>query len=68
MLKALFPVCASSGPLFMVMGFLLPSQAPYGYFIAVPGALMTSAALHIIFRTLTALERAPSTIQQSNES
>ena len=63
MSKTLFPVCASFGPLFVAMGSLFPNRgdAPYGFFMAVPGALMTSAALLIIFRALTALERTTST-------
>ena len=63
MSKFLFPVYASFGPLFIAMGCLFPNRggAPYGFFVAFPGALMTSAALLIIFRTLTTLERTTST-------
>lgn len=63
MSKTLFPVCASFGPLFIAMGCLFPNRAdaPYGFFIALPGALMTSAALLIIFRALTTLERTTTT-------
>lgn len=45
MLKAMFPACASFGPLFMVMGFLMPNRGeglPIGFFLAAPGALMTT--------------------------
>ena len=63
MSKTLFPVFASFGPLFIAMGCLFPSRgdAPYGFFVAMPGALMTSAALLIIFRMLATLERTTST-------
>ena len=66
MLKVMFPVCASFGPLFMVMGLLFPRQAPHGILsavplmFAVPGALMTSLALLTIHKSLSALERTPS--------
>ena len=55
MSKALFPACAYFGPFITVNGFLLP--APYGYFVALPGALMTSVALHIIYRAMTTVDR-----------
>ncbi len=63
MSKTFFPVCASFGPLFIAMGSLFPNRgdAPYGFFVALPGALMTSAALLIIFRVQTTPERTTST-------
>ena len=69
MLKPFFPVCASFGPLFIAMGSVFPNRSgPYGFFIAAPGALMTSVALIMIFRALTALESNPSAIKQSIQS
>lgn len=58
--KSLFPACASFGPLFMVMGFLTPNRGeglPIGFFLAVPGALMTTIALNVLYRAVTSLER-----------
>lgn len=53
MLKTMFPVCASFGPLFIAMGSLFPDRlGSLGFFIAAPGAFMTSAALITIFRAL----------------
>lgn len=49
MSNAAFPALASFGPLFIAAGFLVPTY-PYGCFVAFPGALMTSAALLIVFR------------------
>jgi len=59
MSKSLFPTCASFGPTFMALAFLFPNRGglPYGLFMAVPGALMTSAAMLFLFRMLTKLER-----------
>ncbi|WLD12376.1 hypothetical protein [Planctellipticum variicoloris] len=60
MLKAMFPACASFGPLFMVMGFLMPNRGeglPISFFLAVPGALMTTIALNMLYRAVTSLER-----------
>lgn len=60
MFKSLFPTCASFGPLFMVMGFLTPNRGeglPIGFFLAVPGALMTTIALNLLYRAVTSLER-----------
>ena len=56
MSNSAFPALASFGPVFMAAGFLVPTY-PYGCFIAFPGALMTSAALLILFRMLTVLGR-----------
>ena len=62
MSKTFFPVYAGFGPFFVAMGSLFPNRdAPYGFFVALPGALMTSAALLIMFRALTTLERTSST-------
>jgi hypothetical protein len=61
--RVLFPACASFGPMFIVIG--LEGQAtPYGFACAGAGALMTSAALLMLFprvvdgtRTATPRER-----------
>jgi len=55
--KALFPACASFGPIMLAMGCLFPNRdgAPYGLIMTLPGALMTTAALLIIFRALNGL-------------
>ncbi len=60
MSKSLFPVCASFGPTFMALGLLFPNRGgfPYGLLMAGPGALMTSAAMMLLFRMLVKLERA----------
>ena len=56
MSKAVFPPCASFGPLFIAIGHLLPArEAPWGFFPAVLGAVMTSVALMIIHRELSAV-------------
>lgn len=71
MLKAMFPACASFGPLFMVMGFLMPNRGeglPIGFFLAFPGALMTSAALNALYRSLHLQERSACAIPQTVET
>lgn len=59
MSKSLFPVCASFGPTFMALGLLFPNRGgfPYGVLMALPGALMTSAAMMILFRLLVVPEK-----------
>ena len=53
-LHALFPACATLGPVFLMIGILsLNRQEPYGSSLVVTGGLMISAALHILFRMLT---------------
>jgi hypothetical protein len=61
--KVLFPACASFGPMFMVIG-LEGQGTTYGFVCAGAGALMTSAALLMLFprvvdgtRTVTPRER-----------
>ncbi len=68
--KALFPACASFGPIMLAMGSLFPNRdgTPYGLIITVPGALMTTAALLIVFRTLMSLETSTPSSEQSIES
>jgi hypothetical protein len=60
------PACAGFGPVFIAMGFLFP--APFGFFIALPGALVTSFALLTFFRMQTAFDMATSKIRQSSET
>ena len=48
--KVLFPACASFGPMFMVIG--LQRRATVGFVRAGAGALMTSAALFMLFDRL----------------
>ena len=56
MARTLFPVCASFGPVFMAMGNLFPNRDGFslGFVVALPGALMVSAALIILFREVVA--------------
>ncbi len=71
MSRALFPACASFGPLCLAMGRLFPNREglPFAFvFLAFPGALMTVAALHLLFRMLCDLERTRSLDKQSTES
>ncbi len=71
MSKALFPACASFGPLFIAMGSLFPNRGdtlPFGFFLAATGALATSAALIILFREVNSSEKAPVTAKQSIDS
>ena len=70
MSRALFPACASFGPLFMTMGCLLPNRSgqSWGFLIALPGALMTATALQTLFRMLCDLERMRSVDKPSTES
>lgn len=60
MAKALFPVCASFGPTFMALASLFPHREgfSYGVYMAVPGALMVSAALNILYREFASREKA----------
>ena len=60
--RVLFPACASFGPMFMVIG--LQGRTTFGLVCACTGALMTSAALFMLFnrivdgaRTVTPRER-----------
>jgi len=56
--KTSFPVCASFGPGMLAMASLYPNDVRLLRFLvfAVPGAILTSAALMILFRTVN--ERA----------
>lgn len=58
MSKALFPTLACFGPLFIAMGCLFPTREgfPFGVLLAFPGALMTSMAMIILFRSVMVLE------------
>lgn len=60
MAKALFPMCASFGPMFMALSTMFPHRDGFSYavYMAVPGALMVSAALNILFRELVSREKA----------
>jgi hypothetical protein len=60
--RVLFPACASFGPMFMLIG--LQGRTTFGFVCAGAGALMTSAALFMLFdrivdgtRTVTPRER-----------
>jgi len=68
--KAIFPACASFGPIMLAMGSLYPNRdgTPYGLIMSFPGALMTTAALLIVFRTLTSLETSTPSSEQSMKS
>ncbi len=68
MSKALFPACASFGPLFIAMSSLFPNRGdtlPFGFFLAATGAMATSAALMILFREVSSLAKTPVTTGQS---
>jgi hypothetical protein len=68
--KASFSACASFGPIMLAMGSLFPNRdgTPYGLIITIPGAMMTTAALLIVFRSLTSLETSTSSSENSIES
>ncbi len=68
--KAIFPACASFGPIMLAMGSLFPNRdgTPYGVIMTFPGALMTTAALLILFRTLASLERSTNSSENAVES
>jgi hypothetical protein len=55
--KAMFPACASFGPIMIAMGQGLPIRdgIPYGFILSVPGAFATVAALMILFRELNSI-------------
>jgi hypothetical protein len=57
--KTLFPVCASFGPTFLALGHVVPHREgfPIGLLIALPGAIMLTIALNILYREVTARER-----------
>lgn len=57
-MQALFPACASFGPLMLAMGSLFPNRdgAPYGLFVTLPGGLMTTAGLLILFRAMNPVD------------
>lgn len=67
LMKTTFPACASFGPVMLALGSLPPSREgmPYGLLLAIPGALMTSAALLMVFRSLAALETSSTTPEPS---
>ncbi|HBJ37180.1 MAG TPA: hypothetical protein DDZ51_20985 [Planctomycetaceae bacterium] len=71
MLKTLFPACASFGPLFIAMGHLFPSRADtvaITFLVGATGALMTSAALIMLFQTVNSTAKASDASKQSIES
>jgi hypothetical protein len=55
--KAMFPACASFGPIMIAIGQGAPNRdgIPYGFIASFPGAFATVAALMIIFRELTSI-------------
>lgn len=57
--KTLFPMCASFGPAFLALGHVFPHREgfPVGLLMALPGAVMVSLALNILYREVTARER-----------
>ena len=55
LVRILFPALASFGPLFMVIGLRGPRGGPSGPGLAAAGALMTSAALLLLFLVLARL-------------
>lgn len=59
MLRTMFPVCASFGPIFIALGCLFPHREGFswGFLISAPGALMTAMALSFLFQRLNALEK-----------
>jgi uncharacterized membrane protein len=70
MSKAVFPACASFGPILIAMGSLFPNRGdtlPFGFFVAAMGALVTSAALIILFRAVNSHEQTPVATKQSTE-
>ena len=71
MLKNLFPACASFGPLAIVIGNSVPSRPDtvfYSTLVGGTGALMTSAALMMLFRMISSTSKAPNESKQSIES
>lgn len=58
-LKSFFPACATLGPVFMLIGILsINRQESYGSSLVVLGGLLTSAALHILFRMVVIQQKA----------
>jgi hypothetical protein len=57
--RTVFPVCASFGPTFMALGHVVPHREgfPVGLLIALPGAIMLTIALNILYREVTARDR-----------
>jgi hypothetical protein len=53
-MKAVFPAFACFGPTMLALGSLIPNRdgTPYGLIVTFPGALMTAAALLILFRAM----------------
>ena len=69
MSRALFPACASFGPLFIAMGCIYQrSGQSWGFLLAYPGAVMTATALQTLFRMMCELERTRSLDKPSTES
>ncbi|MEZ6128377.1 MAG: hypothetical protein R3C59_06825 [Planctomycetaceae bacterium] len=68
--KAIFPACATFGPIMLALGSLFPNRdgTPYGLTMTFPGALMTTAALLIVFRALTTLQKTSGSSEQFMES
>lgn len=67
LMKTTFPACASFGPVMLALGSLPPNREgmSVGLLLAIPGALMTSAALLVVFRSLAALETSSTTPEPS---
>ena len=71
MLEFLFRACAINGPLFIAMGHLFPSRADtvaIRFLVGATGALMTSVALIMLFRTVNSTAKASDASKQSIES
>lgn len=66
----LFPACASFGPMFVAMGCMFPNRGgvAYGLLMSVPGAFMTTAALMMIFRECTSINKKLSDAAVARES
>lgn len=57
--RTAFAVCSSFGPTFLALGHVVPHREgfPFGLVMALPGAVMVTIALNILYREVTARDR-----------
>ena len=66
MSKWFYP-CATFGPLFIAMGLIYPPG--WGFIVSLPGALMTMAALLMLYRQHASIQRmlSDATVKESSD-
>lgn len=68
LMRDAFAPCACFGPTMLALGSLMPNRdgMPFGLIVTIPGALMTSAALMILFRNIRSLKASTTSPERSS--